>query len=448
MLKKHTVKIYIVNLVVILTGLILTESRAEIPGSYWNAPFPDKQPVTDMRMTHSLLRKYYFLLPGKMTPLKSLERYVAASSKYHEQAGQWRNPELELEMENLGWDAPGFSEYEITVLLSQEIDLFGRRNAERRLAEMELEFANWDKRRISFEIFLKARLAYYRLAHAQNHLHLAGEALELARTIHHDIEMRINKGAAMQAEFLLTQLEFQKTQLLVFEAENSAANASRELAAMWGGNDSTLTIAVGDESEHLCFKNICELDVRPDSIGEIITLEFQKRMRLAEKDRVRAEVKPSLTFSGGIKRSAEEGFNSFVMGVSLPLAFFNRGKGTISGLEAEVEALDFEKAQTKSELTAQINSYINKILQLDEKLEIIDTLLLPIAEKTYTALEQAYHSGRLPYTSLLEGERALIELLFEKNDIYLQIREEQVALESLIGISLDDYNNRGNNHEN
>ena len=447
MLHKHTFRNYILTLLIFAAAPLGIYAQADSAGLYWQVPFPSSQPMFDPDDTITFHEVLYLISQGN-SDLKALDKYLQASLDNHRQVSLWPNPEFELELENLGWNAPGFSESEMTILLSQEFDLFGQRKARRRTSELELEYAKWENRKVAFEIFLDAKLGYYRLTHAQNHLSLARQAVELAYTIYNDIENRIAQGAAPQAEFLLSQLEYQKTQLRMYEAERQVTDASRKLSAFWGQQDSAIVVFSRNNSEHVCFKNICELIIETDSSNRIITLDFQKRMRELEGNLARAEAKPLVTLSGGIKRAAGDDFNSFVVGFSFPLPFLDRNQGRTAAFKAEADALKYEIRQEERRLTAEINSHISRILQLDEKLEIIDTLLLPTAEKTYQVLHQAYQAGRMPHSSLLEGERALIDLRFEKNDVYLEIREEQVALETIIGISLDDYNNRGYEHEN
>jgi len=63
-------------------------------------------------------------------------------------------------------------------------------------------------------------------------------------------------------------------------------------------------------------------------------------------------------------------------------------------------------------------------------------LLLPTAEKAYRTLQQAYESGRLPFTHLLEAGRFLNDLNLEHNDLLLAIQEQMIALENLTGVVL------------
>ncbi len=435
-LKRLITKIILHFLMIVILFGFGSSSFADSALVHWKSPF-DGNTVEFSRNDSLSLDQIVSLISEKNPILKSFEWRQKSAEEHLNQAGLWSNPEFEIEIEEFGWDAPGLDEREMTFLLSQELELFGQRGARKKFAEAKIELTKWENQKSAYGLYLDAKLRFFRLAYAQEQTRLASEAMDLANTIHEDISVRISKGAALQAELLLSQLELQKVQLELLESFRYRKNASLRLSSLWGELDSNAVVIGYGISKHDCLKKIRSIDFSVDSSGNVIDLLLWKSSLESEKKLSNVEARPSLTFSGGYKRLESDRSNSFVLGVSFPLPLFNRNQGQKAALQADINVLDYEISQSKIEISMEINSRIGEIVQLDEKHELIDTLLLPTAEKTYQSLQQAYHAGRIPYTSLLEGERALIELRSEKNNIHFAIRIEQVELERLIGIPLE-----------
>ena len=98
--------------------------------------------------------------------------------------------------------------------------------------------------------------------------------------------------------------------------------------------------------------------------------------------------------------------------------------------------LEYNIESTTIESNAIIKSNILQLKKSINTFNTIDSLLLPTAEKAYRTLQDAYEAGRVPFTQLLEAERALNDLNFEQNDILLTIQEQIIFLESLTGVAL------------
>lgn len=418
-----------------LTMFLGNMAFAETTPVHWQAPF-EKSSIPHSSSDSLSLNDIVSLVAEKNPILKSFKWHLESAEENLRQAGLRSNPELELEFEEFGWDAPGFSETEMAIVLSQELELFGQRGARKQNALANVNYTKWQNQRRGFELYLDLKMSFFKLAHAQKQALLARTALELAQTVYSDIDSRFKNGAALQSELLLSQLELQKAQLDNDEALIDQENASLELSALWGADNGDIIVEDCGIDNHQCLKSIGELDISIDSCGEIIEMIYQKDLIDAEKNLLAAEAKPAIALSGGIKRFQGDKNHSFIFGISMPLPFINRNQGERASLQADIKALDFEVNEKKVRISSDIRSHIGKIVQLDEKLELIDSLLLPTAESTYESLTQAYNAGRIPYTSLLEGKRALIDLRFDKNDIFLSIKELQIELENIIGIPL------------
>jgi len=116
---------------------------------------------------------------------------------------------------------------------------------------------------------------------------------------------------------------------------------------------------------------------------------------------------------------------------------FNRNQGKTAALEATIRSNEFEQERARLETKAYLSSTISLLNQLISRHLTLDSLLLPTAENAYKTIQKNYYVGRIPFTSLLEAERSLIELRFQHNDVLNAINEQLIAIERISGIKIN-----------
>jgi len=421
--------------VVLLAVLLLATGTARAEENRFQPLFDDTAAV---EFGDSLSLAEVLTLVARANPtLRALDRQVEAAERRLQQAGLWPNPELETEFEEVGWDAPGLSESEITVLLSQELELFGQRGARSQLAEVNVDATKFATMLSAFDLYLEVKARFYALAHAQQRAILADSAVSLAGSIVDNITYRMEKGAVLQSELLLARLEFQRFDLARKEAVQNLAAAQTRLAGFWSYDSTRVTVKISDESDlRATVDRLPGLTRLVDSSRHVLQLQHQAEITRAERQLAAAEARPSLTLSGGYKRLQADGSNALLFGLSLPLPLFNRNQGTRASLESQLRALGYEQARARLEATANVRAGVARLIQSIDRHSSFDALLLPTAEDAYQKLQQAYKAGRVRYANLLEAERAFIELRFEHNDVLLAIHEQIIELERVTGITL------------
>ncbi|MFQ5607074.1 MAG: TolC family protein [Candidatus Zixiibacteriota bacterium] len=430
-------RIIIWTLVLCLTTAAAHASDKPDSASRWQAPF-NTSTTTKTGGDSALTLDGALSLVAKENPtLRALEYRVLAAQGQQKQAGLWPNPELGLEAEEVGWDAPGFNESELSVSLSQEFELFGQRSARKNLARSQIVNVHLQTRLAAFDLYLETKARFFALVHAQQQLELAQRSVELAEQIVDNIMFRIEKGAALQSELLLADLELQRAQLALERSQQEVSSASAVLAALWGDSSANFSVSANTEPDFQdALNSVASLESQLDSTRSLLQLNQETGILRAEASVAAAEARPPITLSGGFKRLEGTNSNSFLLGISLPLPLFNRNQGTRELLESELRALEYTTRQTRVETEADLQSQVFRLKQLVQRHGRLDSLLLPTAENAYSTLQDAYEAGRVPYTQLLEAERSLNELHFEHNDILLQIHAQVIAIERVTGITI------------
>ncbi len=275
----------------------------------------------------------------------------------------------------------------------------------------------------------------YRLANAQQQAELSNVSLDLSNSIVATIKKRIENGAALPSELLLAELEYQRAELAQTEAQMKIQIAQVTLASMWGATQSNVRMITPTEPDFDRLVNRIPLSVA-DSSRELRTLDQLLKIKSAETQLVIKESKPNLTLSSGLKRVVVDRSNSFLLGISLPLPFKNPSQGSIIALEAEQKQLSYERKLALNKSRAELRSGVTILENIILRHDLLETRLLPTAEEAYRTTESLYQMGRLPYTSLLEANRSLVELSFEHNDLVLDLWEQIVELERMSGTEL------------
>lgn len=401
----------------------------------WQDPFQSTGLVM-IAQSDSLSLSQVLGMVGKSNPsLRAGLKRIEAAKGLLTQAGLWSNPELEIELEEVGWDAPGFRESEMTVMISQELELWGTRKNRKQVAQRELEAVNLESKIGAFDIYTTTKERYSILSHAQRRVTLAQDAVDLATDIAESARIRVNMGASMKSELLLGQLEIETAALELVEAISELEIAKTELTSLWQGEASDIVVAETNFDSSVVTK-IEAAQLLLKGSREVRSLEAEEARTEAELDLERSEAKPSFSLSGGYKRIKADGSNSFVFGVGFPLPFLNRNQGSIRSLEARRDALRLYREQALLTARTEFESSKRRITQQVSRYRIINAQILPKAEEAYLSLKSAYDKGKLPYSTLLEAQRRLLGLRFELNDIGLTVKQEIVTLERLLGVTI------------
>ncbi len=398
----------------------------------WKFPIPTSSPSASDSLTLDMALHKIAQTNGL---LKSVDERKAGLSGMIDQSRVWPNPGFGFEVEEFGGSLPGFSESGLSFSLSQEFELWGKRKARRKAAEVEAKAIRLEADISAFDIYSEAGFRFYELIHAQERLLLIRKAEELTRNMVDITRLRVEKGASLVSEHHMAELELARNKVELNEAEMELNNAKRNLAALWNGTAEEIR-AVSDQSQPIDLPDLDYLIGLADGSREIVTIDAQQEMIGAMIQSARTEVRPSLELSTGLKHLPADNVSTFMVGIALPLPLFNRNRGQLSYLHSQAGAIEYEKAQALTLTEMEIINIHERARQLRVMLENLKQEVIPKAEETFAALGDAYQKGKLPYLTMLEGERMLLDLQHDRNDAVLEFQHQIVALENILGVML------------
>ncbi len=176
-------------------GYEINESRVESVSEQTNKHRDEIVSVTEPNGVLTL-REALALTLMHNPELKVFSLETRAAQARELQAGLWPNPEIDIEVENVGGtgELSGFNAAETTIQLSQLIELGDKSGKRKKVASFEKELAGLDYQNKRLEIFSEATKAFVLLLRAQEKLRLSNELLKLSKKSFETVEKRVNAG--------------------------------------------------------------------------------------------------------------------------------------------------------------------------------------------------------------------------------------------------------------
>ena len=128
--------------------------------------------------------------------LKAFSWDVRVSDARQLQAGLWPNPELDVEVENVGGsgELSGFDGAQTTIQLSQLIELGDKSDKRIKVASLEKELAGLDYEAKRLDVFTEVTKAFIEVLTTQQRLALMKELLQLSEELVGTVTMRVEAG--------------------------------------------------------------------------------------------------------------------------------------------------------------------------------------------------------------------------------------------------------------
>jgi len=376
--------------------------------------------------------------------LAQAEAAVRAAEGRQRQAGLFPNPIAGYFVDEFAFRSPGETA-EHGAFIEQTIPLGGKLSKARNVFARERDQALINAEAQRLRITNSIRLLYYEALGAQRLVQLRGDLSQLARETVAITKELNNVGQADRPDQLQSEIEAERAEIDLLNAQNDWLGAWRTLAAMVGNPELPPATLEGNPEDDLAPLNETQLletllQQSPDVRVSRATLE-RARAVLA---RARAERVPDLFVRGGLgysydrfeaapfslvgQRKGLEG--QLEVGVNVPL--FNRNQGGIAAAEAEVAIAerDLERVQLllRTRFAANFREYRNA-QQIAERYR---TQVLPRAREAYEINLKNFRAMMAPYPQVLTAQRTLFQIEVEYARALVQLRERAVGLRGFL----------------
>ncbi len=404
------------------SALLLFGAALALWGAASAQPLPSYLGSTSAKQTEpvaSLTLKQAVKLALDANYSLSSARYAADSSEgIVLQARTRPNPVLDVEVEDTARQASRTT----TTKLSLPIELGGKRGARIAAAELTREIARQDLQQVRVDVRSQTVAAFFDVLIAQEQVALSTKTVEIAHDAYRIADRRVEAGKVAPLDADRAQVELANAELEKAQAASSLKLARYNLAALWGNPSPLFTKVEGD---------IAALPGRPVLDDLTAALERSPRMQSArlELERSQARIKverskryPDLTVSAGVIRNNELGRNQMMLGVSIPLPFFDRNQGNVYEASMLAYKSRDDYRGLKVRLQTQLQRAASEFDIAKSTTQRFESEILPSANTAFDRAKKGFEAGKFGFIEVLDAQRTLfrarVRHLSARSDAY------------------------------
>ena len=351
------------------------------------------------------------------------------------QAGFTPNPTLTSTLENvLGTgENKGLSAAELTIGLSQLIELGGLRDKRVAVAQIERESLDVQGHIGRLDVLAETARRFVSLASQQEEHRLTHLAVELAEKTAAAVERRVAAAKSPIAERDRAAVSLERAKSADAHAEHELLAARYDLAASWGaarpdfGQASADLYALPANSDYETL--LAQLEATPDLTRYL----SEARLRDSEITLALASRKPGIEVGAGVRRLQATQDQALVFSASIPLPYFNQNQGLIAEAEARKQGAVAEQKAALVKARTQLFRNYRELLDRQRELTALKERALPRMESALQNTEYAYERGRYSYLELVDAQRELLAVRASLIDAASQYHLTLIEIERLTG---------------
>ena len=353
------------------------------------------------------------------------------------QAGLRPNPQVRASLKNFG--GPGDTNdtfNKTTVVLSQVIELAGKRRKRLALADSEQRLATWDYEDQRLQVVTEVTRRYIAVIAAQLRVAQASRSTRMAEQMQAIVNQRASVGviptSARHKALVRVSIERIELDRLIHQL-----NAARQtLATSWSGTASDFGEADGKfpAPANLPDKQVLlERAHRHPRLARWAD-EFERRrhaLRLAQARGV-----PDLSASAGVRYFPDANDTAAVVEFGVPLPLFDRNQGRVLESRFKYAQADAQEKATQAELQEEVALAYADAQSAQFAMRTLEGETLAAARSAFESAQEAFRVGQTDYLSVLDAERTLVNVERQRIDALALFHTSVTSLEGLTATPL------------
>ena len=360
---------------------------------------------------------------------------VRASEAKTLQAGLRPNPELGVDLEQFGGsgDFKGVKTAQTTVLLSQLIEMGGKRIKRTRVAALEKDLSGWDYETKRLDVLTSVAKNFVEVLSDQELVAQNEELLRISEQVHHGVAERVEAGKISPLEETKAGVTLANTRIGLEQAKSSLRAARKKLSATWGEPSPSFTKADGDLRTLLPAPSEEELDRLISQNPDVARWVKEMEQRRAALESEKAKAIPDITLRAGMQRFNETEDSALVVGISMPLPVFDRNQGNIRAARYKLAKAREEARAAEVKAGANLGESYQAFSYAYAEAMSLSNEVLPAAQRAFDAAEEGFREGKFDYLELLDAQRTLFEAKVKHIQALSAYHRAKADVERLVG---------------
>jgi cobalt-zinc-cadmium efflux system outer membrane protein len=364
--------------------------------------------------------------------LEAADRNIGMADGRRQQANKLPNPTIGLEVDNF---APGPSNNvggaETTLMLSQLIELGGKRDARVSAALGDYESARWEKEASRLELLSETTIAFVEAVSVQRRIWLLDRQAAALEKLVPLMQRRVEAGASSPSEVSRTQTAVGMVRLEGQRARLALAVARRELAALMGHDTPDFSSVSGDLGRVVRPAPLDNLIKAIDDNPQLMRWTAIRAQRDGDLLVARLKPIPDVTASLGWRYYTENGESAIRLGVSMPFPVMDRNRGGIREAQENVQKVNAERAMNRLNLVAVVAKAHDTANSQLQQLDLLRKTILPSARQTLSTIEAGYGQGRFTVLEILDAYRTVAEAELMEHEALASFHTAVATIEGL-----------------
>lgn len=328
------------------------------------------------------------------------------------QAGVRPNPELALEFENFAGSgfARGVDALESTLSLSQVVELGGKRELRVSSAQADRDLAGTEQRARELDVLAEVTRRFIDVVSAQERTRLAAESTRLTQSTLDAITKRVEAAHSPEAERSRARIALTRARIEQQQMQSELRSARHVLAALWADTAPRFTTARADLFALQPVQPFESLTAQLERSPDFLRFASEARLWDAQARLARAQARPNLAFSLGVRRFEESNDAALVAGFSMPLPVFDRNRGAIREAEIRRTQGDAQRQAAFVRARSTLYSLYQELLSVRVRVETLRSEALPQAQVALDQTRYGYERGRFSFLELITAQQELLGL--------------------------------------
>lgn len=294
--------------------------------------------------------------------------------------------------------------------LSQEIVTRGKLKLDQAAVCREVVQAEYRFIRVRYDLLTAVRQYYFSTLAAQRRTEVLTKLVEIAGKSQQAAARLQKAGEGTRGDTLLLEIELEKAEVALENAEAKWHAWDRQLAATLGLRDLKLERIQGDLTQSLdgFAAQVIHENYVPYN-AEVLSAEQEVERNRLLLQRAIVQPFPNITIQSGYQYQVAPLHNMGTLQASVPLPLWNRNEGAIAAAHAQVNRASASVETVQNQIAKQMADATGRYKVADQQTRRYADRIVPKAREGVKIMQEGFVNGQYDFLRLLQTQRALVE---------------------------------------